>query len=55
MVFKDINIKIYTCYLFSDIINIEEFDPNNIKTDKKSYEKNFIYYIAYVIIKDPNI
>ena len=39
MVFKDINIKIYTCYFFNDIINIEEFDPNNIKTDKKSNEK----------------
>ena len=55
MVFKDINIKIYTCYFFNDIINIEEFDPNNIKTDKKSNEKKIIFYIAYVIIKDPNI
>ena len=33
---KDINIKNHTCYFFDDIINIKEFDLNNIKLDKKS-------------------
>ena len=32
---KDINIKNSTYYFFEDIININEFDPNNIKLDEK--------------------
>ena len=32
---KDINIKNRTYYFFNDIINIENFDPNNIKMDEK--------------------
>ena len=39
--FKDINTKNRTCYLFNDIINIENFDPNNIKIDEKSYKNTF--------------
>ena len=38
--------------LFNDIINIEHFDPNNIKIDEKSYKNILIYYIGYVTIKD---
>ena len=49
---KDINIKNNTYYFFDDIINIKEFDPNNIKLDEKSYKNILIYYIAYVTIKD---
>ena len=41
---KDINIKSRTCYFFSDI-NIENFDPNNVKIDEKSYKDILIYYI----------
>ena len=44
------NIKIRTCYFFSDIIDIEDFDPNNIKIDQMSYKNIFIYYIGYVTI-----
>ena len=44
---KDINRKNRT--FFGDIINIKDFDPNNIKTDKTSYKN--IYYIGYVTIK----
>ena len=33
---KDIDIKNRTYYLFNDIINIKNFDPNNIKIDEKS-------------------
>ena len=29
----DINIKNHICYIFDDIINIKDFDPNNIKID----------------------
>ena len=49
---KDINIKNCTYYFFNDIINTKCFDPNNIKTDKKSYKNIFIYYIGYITIKD---
>ena len=43
---KDINIKNHTYYFFDDIINIKEFDPNNIKLDEKSYKNILIYYIC---------
>ena len=33
---KDIDINNRTYYFFDDIINIENFDSNNIKIDKKS-------------------
>ena len=35
---KDIDIKNRTCYFFNDIINIENFDPNNNKINEKSYK-----------------
>ena len=49
---KGINIKNRTFYFYDDIINIKNFDPNNIKIDEKSYKNIFIYYIGYVTIKD---
>ena len=45
------NIKNQTYYFFNDIINIENFDPNIIKIDEKSYKDILIYYIGYVTIK----
>ena len=48
---KGINIKYRTYDFFNDMINIENFDPNNIKIDEKSYKKTFIYYIGYLMIK----
>ena len=45
---KDINRKNRT--FFGDIIIIKDFDPNNIKIDKKSYKNILIYYIGYVTI-----
>ena len=50
-IIKDTNIKNRTYYLFDDIINIEEIDPNNIKISEKSYKHIIIYYIEYVTIK----
>ena len=49
---KDINIKNPKYYFSNDIINIENFDLNNIKIDKKSYKNILIYYIRYVTIKE---
>ena len=44
---KEINIKNRTYYFFDDI----NFDPNNIKKDKKLYKNILVYYIEYVMIK----
>ena len=49
--FKDISIKNHTYYFFDDIVNIKNFDPNNIKIDEKSYKNILIYYIGYMTIK----
>ena len=49
MSFKDINVQNRTYYFFN-IINIKDFDPNNIRIDKKSYKNIFIYYMGYVTI-----
>ena len=46
-----INIKNHTYYFFDDIVNIKDIDPNNIKTDGKSYKNIFICNIGYVTIK----
>ena len=49
---EDINMKNRTYYFFNDIIDIEHFDPNNIKINEKSYKNILIYYIGYVTIKE---
>ena len=43
---KEINIKNWTYYFFNDMINIENFDLNLLKIDKKSYKNIGIYYIG---------
>ena len=42
---KEINIKNQTYYCFNRMINIEFFDPNLLKMDKKLYKNIDIYYI----------
>ena len=49
--FKDRSIKNYTHYFFDDILNVKNFDPNNIKIDEKPYKKILIYYTGYVTIE----
>ena len=49
---KKTGIKNQTYYFIYDIINIKNFDPNNIKVDEKSYKNILIYYIGYVTIED---
>ena len=39
---KGISIKRHTYYFFNDIINIKNFDPNNIKVDEKTYKNILI-------------
>ena len=36
------------------MINIEDFDPNLLKIDKKLYKNIDIYYIGYITMKDIN-
>ena len=48
---KDLSIKNRTYYLFNDIINIKDFDPENIKIDEKSYRDILIYYTGYKAVK----
>ena len=48
--FKDIKNRTY--HFFNDVINIENFDPNNIKIDERSYKDILTYYIGYVTIKE---
>ena len=40
---KQINIKNRTYCFFNDMINIENFDSNLLKIDKKSYKNIDIY------------
>ena len=49
-IIKEINIKNRTYYIFDDIINIKDFDPNLLK--KKSHENIDIYYISCITVKD---
>ena len=49
---KEINIKNRTYYFFDDMINIEDFDPNLLKIDKKSYKNINIYYTGFITMKN---
>ena len=49
---KDIGIKKRRYYFVNDVINIENFDSNNIKIDKKSMKDIRIYSNGYMTIKD---
>ena len=48
---KQITIKNRTYYFFSDMINIEDFDSDLLKIDKKSFKNIDIYYIGNITIK----
>ena len=48
---KEKNIKNRTYCFYNDIIDIETFDSNNLKLDKKTYKNLDIYNIGYVTIK----
>ena len=46
---KNINIENRKFYFFNDIINIENFEPDDIKIDEKSYKNNSysLYWICH--------
>ena len=45
---KQINIKHQTYYFYNDIVDIETFDVNLLKIDKKTYKDIGIFNIGYV-------
>ena len=49
---KQINIKNRTYYFYNDIIDIETFDSNMLRLDKKLYKNLDIYNIGYVTVKE---
>ena len=44
---KEINIKNPTNYFHNDNINLDEYDENKIKVDKKDFNDTDIYYLSY--------
>ena len=48
---KQINIKNQTYYFYNNIIDLENFDVNLLKIDKKSDKDIGIYNIGYVTKK----
>ena len=48
MAVKQLNIKNRTYYFYNDLINALNFEPNNLKLDKKTCKDIDIYYIASV-------
>ena len=49
---KETNIKTHTHYVFNDMDNIKNLDPNQIRIDRKSCKNIIIYYIGYITMKD---
>ena len=47
MAIRQLNIKGRTYYFYNDLINIKNFNSNNLKLDKKSVLGNDVYYIGY--------
>ena len=48
MVIKQLNIKNRTSYFYNDLINLDGFDADLLKLDKKGVMNINIYYIGYV-------
>ena len=51
MAIRQLNIKGKTYYFYNDLINIKNFNINNIKLNKKDVLGNYVYYIGYITKK----
>ena len=51
MAIRQLNIEGRTYYFYNDLINIKNFNSNNLKLDKKSVLGNDVYYIGYITKK----
>ena len=54
MTTKQINVKNRTYYFYNDLINVSNFEPGNLKLDKKSWNDIDIYYNGYVDKSKPS-
>ena len=50
-VIKELNIKNQTYYFFNEMVNIQNFQSNLLKIDKKPHKDFDIYHIGYIAIK----
>ena len=48
---KQLNVKNRSYYFYNDLINIANFEVNNLKLEKKNINGLDIYYIGYVYKK----
>ena len=51
MAIRQLNIEGKTYYFHNDLINIKNFNSNNLKLDKKCVLGNEVYYIGYITKK----
>ena len=51
MAIRQLNIKDRIYYSYIDLINIKNFNSNNLKLDKKGVLGNDVYYIGYITKK----
>ena len=51
MAIRQLNIKGRTYYFYNGLINIKNFNINNLKLDKKGVLGNDVYYIGYITKK----
>ena len=51
MAIIQLDIEDRTYYFYNDLINIKNFNIDNLKLDKKGVLGNDVYYIGYIIKK----
>ena len=51
MAIRQLNIEGRTYYLYNVLINIKNFNSNNLKLDKRSVLSNDVYFIGYITKK----
>ena len=51
MASRQLNIEGKTYYFYDDLINIKNFDHNNLRLDKQSVFNKNVYYIGYITKK----
>ena len=53
MTTRELNIKNRTHYFYNDLINLSNFEVNNLTLDKKTWKDIDLYYIGYVDKDNP--
>ena len=51
MAITELNIEGRTYYFYNDLINIKNFNNNNLKLDKNCVLGNNVYYTGYITKK----